>query len=96
MLQIISPKETKIVLEAISPKENIDMLNKHIKLSNCDNMTIDISSLNIMDACMISSLCSAEHYIKYPEGKIEWIVNSEEIENYTSKTSLGNSSFKVK
>ena len=95
MLQIISPKETKIILEAISPEENINMLKTHIKLSNCDNMTVDISSLNIMDACLISSLCSAEHYIKYPDGKIKWIVNSEDIENYTSETSLGNTVFKV-
>lgn len=93
MLKIISPKEDKIVLEALSPEKNIDIIKNHIKFSKCNNMTVDISSMNIIDACTVSTICSAHHYIKYPDGKIKWIVNSKKIEEYTSKSSLGNNEF---
>ena len=95
MLQIISPKSTKIVVDAQNPEKNIDMIKTHIKNVDCKNMTVDISSINIMDACMLATICSTEHYLKYPDGKINWIVNSGKIEEYTSQTSLGNTIFKL-
>ncbi len=95
MLQILSSKDSKIIVHTQSPQKNIDMIKEHIKLCNCKNMTIDITNINVMDACMISSVCSAEHYVKYPEGKINWIVNSKEVQEYTSSMFLGNSEFRV-
>lgn len=95
MLQIISPQDSKIIVQNQSPQRNIDMINEHIKLCHCENMTIDISNLNIIDACSISTLCSAEHYLKYPNGKINWIVNSKAVEEYTSPISIGNSKYTV-
>ena len=59
-------------------------------------MTVDISRLNIMDACMVSTLCSTTHYMKYPDGEINWVVNSSDIENYTSAMSLGNTKFHIR
>ncbi len=93
MLQVFSNNTSEIILDEITPQSNIDMLNEHIKLFNCKNMTVDISSMNIMDACMVSALCSAEHYIKYPDGKLNWIVNSKAVEEYLSPMNLGNSRF---
>lgn len=93
MLQIISPKDSKIILENNTPQKNIDMVKEHIKLCNCEHMTVDITRLNLMDACMVSTLCSAEHYVKYPQGQIKWIVNTKDVENFTSDMGLGNNKF---
>ncbi|MBO6272404.1 hypothetical protein J6O48_06460 [bacterium] len=93
MLQVFSNQTSKIVLENQNPQKNIDIINEHIKLSNCENMTIDITNLNIMDACMISTICSTEHYMKYPNGNINWLTNAKEVEEYTSSFKLGNSHF---
>lgn len=95
MLQIISPNESKIILDSINPEKNVALVNEHIKLSNCKNMTVDITGLNIMDACMVSTLCSAQHYIKYPNGKINWITNSKEVSELTADMILGNSEYTV-
>ena len=96
MLQIFNNKDSKIILENTLPQKNIDMINEHINLCNCRNMTIDISKLNIIDACMVSTVCSTTHYLKYPDGKISWITNSDEVEEYTKPTNLGNSFFTKK
>ena len=93
MLQVFSKDTSKLILNNKAPQTNIDSVNTHIKLCNCQNMTVDISNLNIMDACMISTLCSTTHYMKYPNGKINWIVNSKEVADYTASMNLGNSKF---
>ena len=93
MLQIISKNDSKIVIEPQSAQKSIDMINNHIKLCNCENMTVDISRLNIMDACMVSTLCSTQHYLKYPNGKINWLVSSHSVKKYVSSMNIGNSSF---
>lgn len=95
MLQIFSNNSSTIILDNNNPQKNIDMINEHIKLCNCDNMTIDISRLNLIDACKVSTLCSTTHYMKYPDGKINWIVNSKKVKDYTDSMNLGNSSYKI-
>ena len=95
MLQIISSQDSKIILESQSPQKNIDMITKHIKSGKCQNMTIDITNLNVLDACMVSTLCSAQYYLEYPQGKISWITNSPMVEDYTKSMSLGNTEFSV-
>ena len=96
MLQVFSNNSSEISINSKNPKENVDMINEHIKLCNCKYMTVDITDLNIMDACMVSTLCSTAHYMKYPEGKINWIINSAEVKDYTSSMNLGNCEFLVK
>lgn len=96
MLQIISSNDSKIILNPQSPQKNIDMINEHIKLCSCKNMTVDMTSLNIFDACMVSTLCSAEHFMKYPDGKINWIVNSQSVKDYSKSMTIGNSNFIIK
>ena len=95
MLQIFSNNSSTIILDNNNPQKNIDMINEHIKLCNCDNMTIDISRLNLIDACKVSTLCSTTHYMKYPDGKINWIINSKKVKDYTDSMNLGNSSYKI-
>lgn len=95
MLQIFSNNTSTIVLDNINPQTNIDMINEHIKQCNCQNMTIDISRLNLMDACRVSTLCSTTHYMKYPDGKIDWVVNSKKVKDYTDPMNLGNSNYRI-
>lgn len=96
MLQVFSKDTSEIILDSKNPQKNIDIINSHIELCNCKYMTVDISRLNIMDACMVSTLCSTTHYMKYPDGEINWVVNSSDIKNYTSAMSLGNTKFHIK
>lgn len=93
MLQVFSNNSSTIKTESQNPQKNIDMIKEHINICNCEFMTVDITNMNIIDACMVSTLCSAEHYMKYPNGKIKWIVNSKKIKEYTFDMSLGNSVF---
>lgn len=93
MLQVFSKDISTLILDSKNPEKNIESVNSHIKLCSCKNMTVDITKLNIIDACMISTLCSTAHYMKYPDGKINWIVNSKEVAEYTSGMNLGNTKF---
>lgn len=95
MLQIISKNDSKIVINPQNTQKSIDMINSYIKSGNCENMTVDISRLNVMDACMVSTLCSTQHYLKYPNGKINWLTSSNEVKTYTSSMDLGNTSFSI-
>ncbi len=96
MLQVFTKDLSQITLENNNPNTNIEKVNEHIKLCDSKYMTVDISELNIMDACMVSATCSATHYLKYPEGKINWIVNSPIVEEYTKTMDLGNSNYFLK
>lgn len=93
MLQVFSKDISTLILDSKNPQKNIEIVNSHIKLCNCKNMTVDITGLNILDACMVSTLCSTTHYMKYPDGKINWLVNSKKVADYTSDMNLGNTEF---
>lgn len=92
MLQVCENIST-IVLNSNHTKENLEELNKYIDTNNCIDMTVDISTLNILDATAVATLGSTIHYMKYPEGKINWIVNSKKVKEYTTPMNLGNSLF---
>jgi len=96
MLQIFSKNLSQVILDENSSNQNIEKINEHIRFSKTENMTVDISKLNIMDACMIATMGSTTHYINHPEGKINWIVNNSMVEEYTRSMNLGNSEFLVK
>ena len=49
--------------------------------------------MNIIDACYVSTMCSTKHYIKYPDGKINWLVSSELVKDFSKDMSLGNSEY---
>lgn len=96
MLQVFTKDLSRIKLENNNPDINIEKVNEHINLCDSKYMTVDITELNIMDACMVSATCSTEHYLKHPEGKINWIVNSPVVKEYTDSMNLGNSHYFVK
>lgn len=84
--------------ETLTPKgvdqtEILEYINTYIQEKTCENLVIDISHINIIDSCYIASLCSTKHYIKYPKGKITWIISSELIKNLITDMELGNSEF---
>ncbi len=93
MLQVCIKDTSTIILNSISKNKNLEELNTYIDNSNCSNMTVDITSLNIIDASTIATLGSTMHYIKYPDGAINWIVNSYKVKEYTTPMNLGNSKF---
>ena len=56
-------------------------------------MTIDISMLNLIDASKVATMASTYHFLRFSQGKINWVVNSKEIEKILKPLSLGNSKF---
>ena len=93
MLQVCTKDTFLIVLNSDIRNENLEKLNTYIQNSNSQYMTVDISSMNIIDASAVASLGSTMHYIKYPEGAISWIINSTKVKEYTTSMNLGNSKF---
>ena len=58
-------------------------------------MSVDISFMNILDACHVSTICSAKHYVKYPDGKIKWKISSERVKEFNSRLELGNADYEI-
>ena len=75
------------------PHQAVEYINSYINKTNCEEFSVDISFLNIIDACYVSTMCSATHYIKYPSGKINWLVSSELVKDFSKDMLLGNSEY---
>ena len=71
----------------------IDSLKSHIKNTDCNYMTLDISSLNLLDASKIAVECSTNHYLKYPQGLVDCIVKTNKVKNLIKDLILGNMKF---
>ncbi len=87
------PQEETIHITKSNPAETVDFLNKYIENNVCENMSVDISLMNILDACYVSTICSAKHYVKYPNGKIKWKISSKLVSEFNSSLELGNSEY---
>ena len=92
MLQLL-PQNDVLVPNTKNPHRAVDYINSYIDSVSCDNLNVDISFMNIIDACYVSTMCSTNHYIKYPEGKINWIVSSKHTAEISKPLNLGNSEF---
>ena len=92
MLQLL-PQNRIFTPSVTMPEQVINDINSYIEKNSCENMSIDISFMNIIDACQVSTLCATQHYIKYPQGKINWKVSSELVKEFSKNLSLGNSEF---
>ena len=68
----------------------IESIKKYIHEHDCPNLSMDISHLNIIDASKVTVLCSTYHWSKYPEGKISWLINSEDVKELVKPLNLGN------
>ena len=73
----------------------VDYINEYIESNSCENMSVDISFMNVLDACYVSTLCATTHYIKYPQGKINWIVSSDKVREFNKDLELGNSFYSM-
>jgi hypothetical protein len=94
MIQLL-PHEEALISSSTAPADAVNYINAYIEKHSCENMSIDISFMNILDACYVSTLCSTKHYIKYPEGKISWKVSSELVKEFNKDLELGNSIYSL-
>ena len=89
MIQLLPQKEA-LQFESANPAEAVNFINDYIDKNSCSKMSVDISHMNILDACYVSTLCSTKHYIKYPKGKISWKVSSKLVKEFNKDLELGN------
>jgi len=68
----------------------VESIKKYIYENDCPTLSMDISHLNIIDASKVTILCSTYHWAKYPNGKINWKISSDEIKDLISPLNLGN------
>ena len=94
MIQLL-PQEEVLRTNSASASDAVDFISKYIDKHSCKNMSIDISFMNILDACHVSTLCSTKHYIKYPDGKINWKISSEMVKEFNSSLELGNAEYEL-
>lgn len=71
----------------------LSTIKKDIRKCKSQNMTVDISMLNLFDASKIVSMASTYHFLKFTQGSINWIVKSKEVEKMLKPLNLGNSKF---
>lgn len=90
------PQNEVLIPNTKKPLKAIEYINSYINSVKCENLSIDISFMNAIDASYVSTMCSTNHYIKYPEGKINWIVSSGLTKYFSKNLNLGNSDFIVK
>ena len=82
-----------LVPNSVNPTDTIEYINSYIDNFSCENMSVDISFMNVLDACYVSTLCSTKHFTKYPQGKISWKISSELIREFNKDLELGNSDY---
>ena len=81
------------VIELVGLSKDTKPINDYIKKYHCEEISINISFMNILDACHITTICSTTHFIKYPNGKINWIISSELVEELNKDLGLGNCNY---
>ena len=87
------PQSVRLEPHSLSVEDAVSYINEYIDRNSCSNIKVDISTMNILDACYVSTLCSTKHYIKYPDGKIEWKISSEMVKEFNKDFELGNISY---
>ena len=63
-----NPKINALCICDANPTSAIENINTYIENNSCEYLDIDISLMNIIDSCYVTTLCSTKHYIKYPNG----------------------------
>ena len=90
------PQSEILVPNSRNPQKAVEYINSYVNNSPCKNMNVDISFMNAIDASYVSTMCSTNHYIKYPDGKINWLVSSKLTKELSNRLTLGNSDFILK
>ena len=94
MTQLL-PQNNTLYIDNADPIDAVNSINSYIEKYSCENMSVDISLMNIIDSCYVSTLCSTKHYIKYPQGKIKWKISSELIKEFNESLELGNCEYSL-
>ena len=94
MLQLL-PQNDTLTPNITNPNEAVEFINSYIEKYHCEFMSVDLSYMNILDACFVSTMCSTKHFIKYPEGKISWRISSGLIRDFNKDFELGNADYTV-
>ncbi len=76
--------------------EIIEKAENFLRKTNCQKVSIDISNLNLIDACKVALICSTKFFTKYPNKKISWSVKDEETKRNISNLMLRNMELKIK
>ncbi len=82
-----------LIPNTTNPNQAVEYINSYIDKTKCEEFSVDISFFNLIDACHVSTMCSTKHFIKYPEGKINWLVSSELVKSFSKDMLLGNSEY---
>ena len=82
-----------LTLNTKNPSKAVEYINSYIDKTKCEEVSVDISFMNVIDACYVSTMCSTKHFIKHPDGKINWYVSSGLVKEFSDRLSLGNSNF---
>ena len=90
---VVLPRGDILIPNTTNPQLAIEYINSYIDKAACEEFSVDISFMNIIDACYISTMCSTKHYIKYPDGKINWFVSSNMVKEFSKDMLLGNSEY---
>ncbi len=94
MIQLL-PKSDVLTPNTANAQETAAFISSYIDKYHCEVMSIDISYMNILDACYVTTMCGTKHFIKYPEGKINWIVSSNLVREFNKDLELGNNSYNL-
>ena len=90
MILKLPQQQDTLIPNSANPADTVEYINTHIEKNSCENMTIDLSLMNVIDACYVTTLCSTKHYIKYPNGKITWKISSKTVKEFNKDLDLGN------
>lgn len=93
MLNKIPQLSETLVLSSVNPTDNIEYINSYIDKNSCESLSVDISFMNVIDACYVSTLCATKHFTKYPKGKISWKISSELVREFNKDLELGNCNY---
>ena len=93
MLKKLPQLQETLTPNSANPAEAVDYINSYIDSFSCENMSVDISFMNVLDACYVSTLCATKHFTKYPNGKINWKVSSETVRDFNKDLDLGNNCY---
>lgn len=93
MLNRLPQLEKTLTPPGTNPSDAISYINSYIDNYYCEEMKVDISFMNVLDACHVSTICSTKHFTKYPKGRISWKISSEIVREFNKDLDLGNSHY---
>ena len=93
MLKRIPQYKGLLTPNSANPIEVVDFITSYIDSHPCENISIDISFMNIIDSCYVTTLCATKHFSKYPNGSINWKVSSNKFKEFNKALELGNNSY---